>query len=107
MKGSEEPDVWIVRGNHYDGWVNGADDPISGQSALLEEARALWANLSNKDGGRSGRWSIRPGMVRSQVIEESTEWAETHARRVELNMPRFISTRMKPEEDFWGGITLA
>ena len=41
MKGSEEPDVWIVRGNHYDGWVNGADDPISGQSALLEEARAL------------------------------------------------------------------
>ena len=38
MKGSEEPDVWIVRGNHYDGWVNGADDPISGQSALLEES---------------------------------------------------------------------
>ena len=41
MEGSTEPDVWIVRGNHYDGWVNGADDPISGQSGLLEEARAL------------------------------------------------------------------
>ena len=32
---------WVVRGNHFDAWVNGADDPISGQSALLEEARML------------------------------------------------------------------
>jgi hypothetical protein len=41
MRGSEEPDVWVLRGNHHDAWVNGAEDPISGQVALLEEARAL------------------------------------------------------------------
>src|SRR6476661_8529259 len=41
IQGSEAPDQWIVRGNHHDGWVNGAEDPISGQVALLEEARAL------------------------------------------------------------------
>ena len=41
MRGSEEPDLWVFRGNHHDGWVNGADDPVSGQVALLEEARAL------------------------------------------------------------------
>ena len=41
IPGSESPDQWIVRGNHHDGWVNGAEDPISGQIALLEEARAL------------------------------------------------------------------
>ena len=41
IQGSESPDQWVVRGNHHDGWVNGAEDPISGQIALLEEARGL------------------------------------------------------------------
>src|SRR6185437_13086955 len=41
LKGSTSPDEWVIRGNHHDGWVNGAGDPLSGQSALLEEARGL------------------------------------------------------------------
>jgi len=41
LAGSEHPDQWIVRGNHYDAWVNGASDPISGLVAELEEARAI------------------------------------------------------------------
>ncbi len=78
MKGSEEPDTWIVRGNHYDGWVNGADDPISGQSALLEEARAL--GELHKQG-----WSPKRTLVYTAWDGEepgllgSTEWAEKHA----------------------------
>ena len=41
MPGTELPDEWIIRGNHHDGWVNGAEDPISGMVAELEEARAI------------------------------------------------------------------
>ena len=41
IPGSTFPDEWIVRGNHHDGWVNGAQDPISGMAPELEEARAL------------------------------------------------------------------
>ncbi|MDE3212034.1 MAG: M28 family peptidase, partial [Bacteroidota bacterium] len=41
IPGSTYPDEWVIRGNHQDAWVNGADDPISGQSALLEEARSI------------------------------------------------------------------
>ena len=41
MRGSEQPDQWIIRGNHHDAWVNGADDPISGMVALMEEARVV------------------------------------------------------------------
>jgi N-acetylated-alpha-linked acidic dipeptidase len=81
MKGSEEPDTWIVRGNHYDGWVNGADDPISGQSALLEEARAL--GELHKQGWNPKRTLIytawdgeEPGLL------GSTEWAEMHASQL-------------------------
>ncbi|MCY7422836.1 MAG: folate hydrolase, partial [Chitinophagaceae bacterium] len=41
IKGSEAPDQWVIRGNHHDAWVNGANDPISGLAALMEEAKAL------------------------------------------------------------------
>ena len=41
IAGSTWPDEWVIHGNHHDAWVNGADDPISGQAAMLEEARML------------------------------------------------------------------
>src|SRR5437879_203183 len=41
LPGSDRADQWIMRGNHHDAWVNGAADPITGQVAMLEEARAI------------------------------------------------------------------
>src|ERR1700685_2779630 len=41
IPGALYPDEWIIRGNHHDAWVNGAQDPLSGQVSLLEEARSL------------------------------------------------------------------
>ena len=38
IPGSGEQDVWIIRGNHHDAWVNGAEDPVSGTIAEIEEA---------------------------------------------------------------------
>lgn len=91
MKGSVEPDVWIIRGNHYDGWVNGADDPISGQSGLLEEARAL-GELA-KQGWRPKRTLIyaawdgeEPGLL------GSTEWAETHAEELTKHAALYVNS---------------
>ncbi len=91
MKGSEEPDVWIIRGNHYDGWVNGADDPISGQSALLEEARAF-GELA-KQGWRPKRTLVyaawdgeEPGLL------GSTEWAETHGEELDKNAAVYVNS---------------
>ena len=49
------PDEWIVRGNHHDAWVNGAEDPVSGMAAMLEEARALGELRQAGLDGRSGR----------------------------------------------------
>ena len=33
IPGSEAPEEWIIRGNHHDAWVNGAEDPVSGTGA--------------------------------------------------------------------------
>src|SRR5438552_4362642 len=41
LNGNERPDEWVIRGNHHDAWVNGADDPISGMIAVLAEAQAV------------------------------------------------------------------
>ncbi len=41
IDGAEFPDQWIIHGNHHDAWVNGADDPTSGNMALMETARGL------------------------------------------------------------------
>jgi N-acetylated-alpha-linked acidic dipeptidase len=77
IPGSEFPDQWIIRGNHHDAWVNGAEDPISGQVALLEEARSMGELV--KQGWKPKRTIIfcawdgeEPGLL------GSTEWVETH-----------------------------
>ena len=41
LPGTTLADEWVLRGNHHDAWVNGAEDPVSGMAAELEEARAL------------------------------------------------------------------
>jgi N-acetylated-alpha-linked acidic dipeptidase len=43
MKGGTYPDQWVMRGNHHDGWVFGAADPLSGHVAMMAEAKAIGA----------------------------------------------------------------
>src|SRR5205085_7755061 len=43
LRGRERPDQWVLRGNHHDGWVRGAEDPVSGLVAMLAEAKAVGA----------------------------------------------------------------
>jgi N-acetylated-alpha-linked acidic dipeptidase len=78
IPGSERPDEWVVRGNHYDAWVNGAEDPISGMVAVLEEARAYGALL--KQGWKPRRTIVLAAWDGEEpMLLGSTEWAEAHA----------------------------
>ena len=47
IPGSEHPDEWVIRGNHRDGWVAGAWDPLSGHVAMMAEAKAIGALLKS------------------------------------------------------------
>jgi N-acetylated-alpha-linked acidic dipeptidase len=78
MAGSQYPDEWIMRGNHHDAWVNGASDPLSGQVAQLEEAKAI-SELA-KTGWRPKRTiQFAAWDGEEEGLIGSTEWAETHA----------------------------
>ncbi|MDX6709027.1 MAG: hypothetical protein QOH96_43, partial [Blastocatellia bacterium] len=91
MQGSERPNEWVIRGNHHDAWVNGAEDPISGLVAELEEARGL-SELA-KTGWRPKRTIIyaawdgeEPGLI------GSTEWVETHADELKSKAAIYINS---------------
>ncbi len=91
IPGAAYPDEWIIRGNHHDAWVNGAEDPVSGAVALLEEARGLGELL--RQGWKPKRTIIycfwdgeEPGLL------GSTEWAETHADELRRNAAVYINS---------------
>lgn len=91
MRGAQFPDEWVIRGNHHDAWVNGADDPISGLVAEMEEARSI-GELA-KQGYRPKRTIVyaawdgeEPGLI------GSTEWAETHAEELQRKAVVYINS---------------
>ncbi|HEV2852596.1 MAG TPA: transferrin receptor-like dimerization domain-containing protein [Thermoanaerobaculia bacterium] len=91
MPGAERPDEWILRGNHHDGWVNGASDPVSGMVSVLEEARAV-GELA-KTGWRPRRTLIYAGWDGEEPgLFGSTEWAETHAAELRDKLAVYLNS---------------
>ncbi len=91
LKGSSQPDQWVLRGNHHDAWVNGADDPISGQAAMLEEARVL--GEMHKQGWNPRRTLIycawdgeEPGLL------GSVEWVEAHLQELRDHAVSYLNS---------------
>ena len=91
IRGAEEPDRWIIRGNHHDGWVFGATDPLAGQVALMAEAKAIGQLVK-------GGWRPRRTLVYASWDGEepgllgSTEWAETHAAELKAKAALYVNS---------------
>jgi N-acetylated-alpha-linked acidic dipeptidase len=91
IPGSVAPEEWIIRGNHHDGWVNGAWDPVSGQVSLLEEARSL--SLLLKQGWKPRRTILYTAWDGEEpMLLGSTEWAETHADELREHAAVYINS---------------
>lgn len=91
MKGSEYPDEWIIRGNHHDGWVNGAADPISGMVAEMEEARAI-GELAKK-GYKPKRTIVFCAWDGEEPsLLGSTEWVEDHAEELQKKSVAYLNS---------------
>ena len=91
IPGTSDADEWVIRGNHHDAWVNGAQDPISGLVSELEEARAFGTLYSQ--GWRPKRTIIyaawdgeEPGLL------GSTEWVETHADELAQHAVAYLNS---------------
>ena len=91
IRGSEQPDQWIIRGNHHDGWVFGALDPLAGQIALMAEAKSIGKLV--QQGWRPRRTLVynswdgeEPGLL------GSTEWAEQHAAELKVKAVLYVNS---------------
>jgi N-acetylated-alpha-linked acidic dipeptidase len=91
IPGSQYPDEWVIRGNHHDAWVNGAEDPVSGAVSEMEEVRGISELL--KQG-----WKPKRTMIycfwdgEEEGLLGSTEWAETHAADLEKHAVVYINS---------------
>jgi N-acetylated-alpha-linked acidic dipeptidase len=91
LRGSDGGAQWVLRGNHHDAWVNGADDPISGQAAMLEEARVL--GELHRQGWTPKRTIIycawdgeEPGLL------GSVEWVEDHLDELKAHAVAYVNS---------------
>jgi N-acetylated-alpha-linked acidic dipeptidase len=91
IPGAQFPDEWVIRGNHHDAWVNGAEDPTSGQVALLEEARALGELM--KQGWKPSRTIIYCAWdAEEPMLLGSTEWVEEHDKELAEHAVAYINS---------------
>ena len=91
IPGSTFPDEWVIRGNHHDGWVNGAADPVSGIAAELEEARAL--GELRKQGWAPKRTIVYAAWDGEEpALLGSTEWVEAHMDDLQRHAVVYINS---------------
>ncbi|HWI87128.1 MAG TPA: transferrin receptor-like dimerization domain-containing protein [Sphingomonas sp.] len=91
INGAKLPDQWVIRGNHHDGWVMGASDPLSGNVAMMSEMKAIGGLL--RQGWRPARTIVyaswdgeEPGLL------GSTEWAEQHAAELKRKAVIYVNS---------------
>jgi len=72
-------------------WVNGAGDPLSGQAAMLEEARSISELV--KTGWKPKRSIVYCAWDGEEpALLGSTEWVEYHAEELQQKAVIYINT---------------
>ncbi|WP_121354995.1 transferrin receptor-like dimerization domain-containing protein [Flavisolibacter nicotianae] len=91
LPGTEMPNEWVIRGNHHDAWVNGAEDPVSGLVAEMAEAKALGELY--KKGYRPKRTIVYCAWDGEEpALLGSTEWAEDHQAELQQKAVAYINS---------------
>lgn len=91
IPGSTFPDQWVLYGNHHDAWVNGASDPLSGVSALLEVARTF---AEMKKAGWKPKRTIAFALWDAEEfgLIGSTEWVEKHRAELDRKVVAYLNS---------------
>lgn len=91
IRGSIEPDRYVLLGNHRDAWVFGAIDPSSGTAVMMEMSRVMGQLI------KSGRWRPRRSIVfcswgaEEYGIIGSTEWVEQYTKSLGARAVAYVN----------------
>ena len=90
IRGTEEPNKYVLLGNHRDAWVFGGVDPSSGTATQLELARVL--GTMAKEGKRPRRSIVFASWDAEEWhLTGSTEWGENFADDVKKNAIAYLN----------------
>ncbi|XP_043201099.1 N-acetylated-alpha-linked acidic dipeptidase 2-like isoform X4 [Amphibalanus amphitrite] len=91
LRGYEEPDRYVLVGNHRDAWILGAIDPSSGTAAMLELTRVL-ANLRKETGWRPRRSLVFCSWGAEEYgLVGSTEWVQHHRQQLAARAVAYLN----------------
>ncbi|MGB5295841.1 MAG: M28 family peptidase, partial [Thermoanaerobaculia bacterium] len=107
IPGTEEPERWVIAGNHRDAWIYGAKDPSSGTATLLEAARALGAAV--EQGFRPKRTIVFTNWdAEEDLLGGSTSWVRDHRQKLIDDGVLYVNLDSSASgPDFHGGATPA
>ncbi|KAK2989608.1 hypothetical protein RJ640_027382 [Escallonia rubra] len=90
IEGAEEPDRYVILGNHRDAWTFGAVDPNSGTAALLEVAQRL--EKLQKKGWKPRRTIIFCNWDAEEYgLVGSTEWVEDNREMLASRVVAYLN----------------
>ncbi|CAG0916173.1 unnamed protein product, partial [Notodromas monacha] len=100
LRGSVEPDRYVVLGNHRDAWILGSVDPSSGTAAMLELARAF-GKLKEDQGWRPRRSIVFCSWGAEEYgLIGSVEWTEENAKMLSSGGVVYLNVDMALDGNF-------
>ena len=88
IEGAQDPDAWVIVGNHRDAWVYGTVDPSSGTASMLEAVHGLGVLL--RQGWRPKRTIVFCSWdAEEEGLIGSTEWVEQQGRLLDRAVAYF------------------
>ncbi|CAL4210621.1 unnamed protein product, partial [Meganyctiphanes norvegica] len=100
IRGAQEPDRYVILGNHIDAWILGSIDPSCGTAAMMELSRVM-LKLKEETGWRPRRsiifaaWgSEEYGLVGSQ------EWTEQFGKQLADRTLAYLNVDMAIEGNY-------
>ncbi|CAJ0605926.1 unnamed protein product [Cylicocyclus nassatus] len=101
IKGAEEPERYVILGNHYDAWTYGAMDPNAGTAVLAEVARATVEVMSQTDWRPARSIMFAAWDAEEYGLVGSTEFVEEFAEILTRRAVAYIN-----QDCFKGNTTL-
>ncbi|XBI19031.1 hypothetical protein VPH35_060661 [Triticum aestivum] len=90
IEGAEEPDRYVILGNHRDAWTFGAADPNSGTAAMIELAQRF--SMLQKQGWRPRRTIIFCSWDAEEYgLTGSTEWVEENREMLSTRAVAYLN----------------
>jgi N-acetylated-alpha-linked acidic dipeptidase len=88
IEGAQDPDAWVIVGNHRDAWVYGAVDPSSGTASMLEAVHGVGVLL--RRGWRPKRTIVFCSWdAEEEGLIGSTEWVEQQGQLLDRAVAYF------------------